>query len=93
MADDSIVGGSLQREVMKDTIVELAYNGNHSTNLPVFGDYNQAAPNAVGGTLGVQARRPIPTFGPITWVDPVGVNDYNGFWLDWSAVSAKACTF
>jgi hypothetical protein len=69
---------SIQREVMKDTIIEVAYNGNHSSRLPILGDYNQAAPNAVGGTLGVQARRPIPTFGPITWVDPVGVNHYNG---------------
>ena len=70
---------SVQREIFKDTIVELAYNGNHSSRLPILGDYNQAAPNAPGGTLGVQARRPIPTFGPITWVDPVGVSDYNGF--------------
>jgi hypothetical protein len=29
----------------------------------------------------VQARRPIPTFGAITWVDPVGINDYNGLSL------------
>jgi Carboxypeptidase regulatory-like domain/TonB dependent receptor/TonB-dependent Receptor Plug Domain len=69
---------SIQREVMKDTILELAYNGNSSSRLPILGDYNQAAPNAVGGTLGVQARRPIPTFGPITWVDPVGVSHYHG---------------
>jgi hypothetical protein len=26
----------------------------------------------------VQARRPIPGFGAITWVDPVGINDYHG---------------
>jgi hypothetical protein len=32
----------------------------------------------VGGTLGVQARRPDQAFGPITWVDPVGNNHYNG---------------
>jgi hypothetical protein len=60
-------------------VVELAYNGNHSLDLPILGDYNQASPNAPGGTLGVQARRPIPSFGPITWVDPVGNNNYNGF--------------
>jgi len=70
---------SLQREVVKNTVVELAYNGNHSSRLPIFGDYNQAAPNAPGGTLGVAARVPISNFGPITWVDPVGINDYNGF--------------
>ena len=69
---------SVQRELPKETMVELAYNGNHSLDLPILGDFNQANPNAPGGTLGVQARRPIPGFGPITWVDPVGNNSYNG---------------
>jgi hypothetical protein len=69
---------SVERQLPKDTVLEVAYNGNHSLRLPILGDYNQAAPNAVGGTLGVQARRPIPGFGPITWVDPVGNNNYNG---------------
>ncbi|HEY1239074.1 MAG TPA: TonB-dependent receptor [Bryobacteraceae bacterium] len=69
---------SVQREILKDTVVEVAYNGNHSSRLPIIGDYNQAAPNAPGGALTVQARRPIPGFGAITWVDPVGINDYNG---------------
>jgi len=47
--------------------------------LPIIADYNQANPNLPGQTLGVQARRPIQTFGPITWLDPAGDNDYNGF--------------
>jgi hypothetical protein len=41
-------------------------------------DFNQAFPNAPGGTLGVQARRPNQSFGALTWVDPVGNNNYNG---------------
>ncbi len=69
---------SVQRELGWDTFLEVAYNGNHSLNLPIIADYNQATPNAPGGTLGVQAREPIPSFGPITWVDPAGDNDYNG---------------
>jgi hypothetical protein len=69
---------SIQREVAKDTVVEVAYTGNHSMRLPIIGDWNQAAPNAPGGTLGVQSRVPDPSFGPITWVDPAGNNDYNG---------------
>jgi carboxypeptidase family protein/TonB-dependent receptor-like protein len=69
---------SVQRELPMQTVLEVAYNGNHSLRLPILGDYNQALPNAPGGTLGVQARRPIPSFGPITWVDPVGNNNYNG---------------
>lgn len=69
---------SLQREIAKNTVIEVAYNGNHSSRLPIIGDWNQATPNAPGGTLSVQARRPDQAFGAITWVDPVGVNDYNG---------------
>jgi hypothetical protein len=72
---------SLQREIRRDTVIEVAYNGNHSSRLPIIGDYNQSNPNAPGGTLSVQARRPIQSFGAITWVDPVGVNDYNGLSL------------
>ncbi len=83
---------SVQRELFRNTVVELSYNGNHSTRLPILGDYNQANVNAVtatcnplgtptvtSGCLGVQARRPIPSYGPITWVNPVGDNHYNGF--------------
>jgi hypothetical protein len=69
---------SIQRELMKDTVLELAYNGNHSLRLPIIGDYNQALPNLPGGTLGIQARRPDQSFGAITWVDPAGDNHYNG---------------
>jgi hypothetical protein len=69
---------SIQREIAKDTVLEVAYTGNHSLRLPIIGDYNQAAPNAVGGTLGVQARRPDQSFGALTWVDPAGNNNYNG---------------
>ena len=79
---------SIQRELARNTLIEVAYNGNHSTRLPILGDYNQANVNAVSATcnppaitsgcLGVQARRPISSYGPITWVDPEGDNHYNG---------------
>jgi hypothetical protein len=46
--------------------------------LPIIADYNQANPNQAGQTLGVQPRRPIQSFGPITWVDPAGQQSYNG---------------
>ena len=69
---------SLQRQLPKDTLLEVSYNGNHSLRLPIIADYNQAAPNLPGQSLGVTARVPIPTFGPITWLDPAGDNHYNG---------------
>ncbi len=69
---------SMQRQLTNNTVLEVAYNGNHSTRLPIIGDYNQANPNLPGQTLGIQARRPDQSFGAITWVDPAGSNDYNG---------------
>jgi hypothetical protein len=69
---------SLQRELPKDTVLEISYNGNHSTRLPIIADYNQAAPNQPGSTVAYTARVPIPTFGPITWLDPAGNNHYDG---------------
>src|SRR5581483_1425437 len=69
---------SIQRELFRNTVLEVGYTGTHSLRLPIIADYNQAYPNQPGQTLGVQARRPIPSFGPITWLDPAGNNNYNG---------------
>ncbi|HTS26512.1 MAG TPA: TonB-dependent receptor, partial [Bryobacteraceae bacterium] len=70
---------SVQRMLPKDTVVELAYNGNHSLRLPIIADYNEAAPYNPNAPLAYTARVPIPTFGPITWLNPAGDNHYNGF--------------
>ncbi|MGC2657784.1 MAG: TonB-dependent receptor, partial [Bryobacteraceae bacterium] len=70
---------SIQHQLTSNTVLEVAYNGNHSLRLPILGDFNQAAPNLPGQSLGVQPRRPIQTFGAITWLDPVGSNYYEGF--------------
>jgi Carboxypeptidase regulatory-like domain/TonB-dependent Receptor Plug Domain/TonB dependent receptor len=69
---------SVQRQLPMGTVLEVSYNGNHSLDLPIIADYNEATPNQAGGTLTYQQRAPIPTFGPITWVDPAGNNHYNG---------------
>jgi hypothetical protein len=69
---------AVEREVAKDTVVELTYSGNHSSRLPIVADYNQALPNLPGQTLGIQPRRPDQSFGAITWVDPAGISTYNG---------------
>ena len=69
---------SLQRQLPKNTVIDLSYNGNHSLRLPIIADYNQAYPNLPGQSLGVAARVPIPTFGPITWLLSSGNNHYNG---------------
>jgi hypothetical protein len=69
----------VQQQLFKNTILELAYNGNHSSRLPIIADYNQAYPNLSGQSLGIQARRPIQSFGAVTWVDPAGISVYHGF--------------
>jgi len=69
---------SVQNELFKNTVLELAYTGNTSARLPIVADYNQALPNQSGQNLGIQARRPIQTFGAITWFNPAGSSKYNG---------------
>ena len=81
---------SVQRELLHNTVLEAGYSGNHSTRLPIIADYNQAMPNiasatcsaiVTSGCLGVQARRPNPTYGSITWVDPAGSASYNSLFV------------
>ncbi len=69
---------SVQRELPWSTILEVGYNGTHSLRLPIIADYNEANPNPAGQTIALQQRLPIPTFGPITWLDPAGNDHYNG---------------
>ena len=69
---------SVQRQITKDTVVEVSYNGNHSLDLPILADYNQANPNVNGSSLTYLQRVPIQNYGPITWVDPAGNNHYEG---------------
>ncbi|MGH9562102.1 MAG: TonB-dependent receptor [Terracidiphilus sp.] len=56
---------SVQRQLARGTSLDVAYVGNYGVHLQTDQDYNQAVPNASGGTLSVQARRPIATFGAI----------------------------
>jgi hypothetical protein len=69
---------SIQREITRNWVVELGYTGNHSLRLPVLADFNQAAPNLPGQSLGIQPRRPNQKFGAITWVNPAGQTLYHG---------------
>ena len=69
---------SVQREIVKNWVVELGYTGSHSLRLPIISDYNEALPNLPGQSLGTQARRPNQQFGAITWVNPAGQTSYDG---------------
>jgi len=71
---------SVQREIFKDTIIDVGYVGNKSTNLITIADYNQARPLAAGETLATSpllSRRPYRAFGPITVTWPHAFANYN----------------
>jgi hypothetical protein len=53
---------TVQREIRKNLVVDVAYVGNRSNGLMILGDYNQARPNNPGENLSVDQRRPIPGF-------------------------------
>jgi hypothetical protein len=50
---------TVQREVLPNLLVDVAYIGNRSRNLVILGDYNQARPNNANEDVPLQARRPI----------------------------------
>ena len=67
----------VQREVAKNTVFTMSYVGSHGVHIWVLADLNQSAANATGGSLSVQARRPISTFTTIEESIPAGFLHYN----------------
>lgn len=67
----------VEREVAKSTVLTVSYVGEHGVHIWVLADLNQAAPNAIGGNLSVNARRPIPNFTTIEESIPSGFLSYN----------------
>src|SRR5678815_2748032 len=67
---------SVQRELFKNTVLDVAYVGNKASDLLLFANYNQATPNNAAGTLSLQSRRPISTFGDITYAFNGGFSRY-----------------
>jgi hypothetical protein len=68
---------SLQREFGPHMLVDVAYVGNKATDLLLVANYNQAAPNNAAGTIPLASRRPIPTWGDITYVFNGGRSRYD----------------
>lgn len=50
---------TIQRELPKDLVLDVAYVGNRGNGLMVLGDYNQARPNNPGENVLLAQRRPI----------------------------------
>jgi hypothetical protein len=53
---------TVQRELLHNLLVDVAYIGNRSRNLVILGDLNQARPNNAGEDVPLQSRRPIQGF-------------------------------
>ncbi len=69
---------TIQRELAKDMILDVAYVGNHSVGLWVTGDFNQAVPNLAGQSLPVKTRRPDAQFDYIDSNFSAGFAHYDG---------------
>jgi hypothetical protein len=69
---------SIQRELARDLIFDIAYVGNHSVGLWVNADLNQAVPNKTGQNLPVKTRRPNKQFDYIDANLRSGFANYNG---------------
>jgi len=72
---------SIQREIARDMIVDVAYVGNRADDLLLFANFNQATPNNAQGTIALQARRPIPQFADITYAFNGGRSRYDSLQL------------
>ncbi len=72
---------SVQREVMRNLLVDVGYIGNKSRDIMILGDYNQARPNAPTENSTLQARRPIQGFQQIQIAWAGGKGDYHALQL------------
>ncbi len=50
---------TIQQELARNLVFDIAYVGNRSNGLMILGDYNQARPNAPGQNIPLIQRRPI----------------------------------
>jgi len=69
---------SIQREITRDLVLDVAYVGNRGVKLMILGDYNQARPNNTGENLSVSARRPYQGYKDIQIAWGGGFSNYNG---------------
>jgi len=70
---------SIQQELTRGLVLDVAYVGNRSNKLVVLSDLNEARFNGPGENLTVNARRPVPGFGQIQIAHPIGFSNYNAF--------------
>jgi hypothetical protein len=62
----------VQRELLRNLLLDVSYQGSKGTHSPVAYNLNQPAP----GAGAVQSRRPYPQWANITYFDGVGASNY-----------------
>ena len=72
---------SIQRELFRNTVFDIAYVGNRGNKLILFADYNEARPQRLGENVALRARRPIPQFAAITITCPCAWSNYHALQL------------
>ena len=72
---------TIQREIAKNLLFDIAYVGNRGNGLMILGDYNQARPNRPGENTALAARRPIQGYDYIQISWGGGFSTYHG--LQW----------
>jgi hypothetical protein len=70
---------TVQREIARNLVLDVAYVGNRSNKLVILSDYNEARFNGAGENLTINARRPVTGFGQIQIAWPAGFSNYNAF--------------
>ena len=83
---------SVQREVMRNMLVDLAYVGNRADDLLLFANYNQALPNNAAGTTPLQSRRPNPAYSDITYAFNGGKSRYHALQGKWEWRASRNVT-
>jgi hypothetical protein len=68
---------NVQRQLTNAMVVEVGYQGSKGSRLPQWYNINQPTPGP-GTVAEVQARRPYPSFGNITFLDAIGQSNYHG---------------
>ncbi|HXG57328.1 MAG TPA: hypothetical protein VNJ03_18250, partial [Vicinamibacterales bacterium] len=68
---------SVQREIARNMLLDVAYVGNRADALLLLANFNQAAPNNAAGTIPLANRRPIAGFADITYAFNGGKSRYD----------------
>lgn len=77
---------SLQRQIVSDLVLSIAYVGTRSSHLPFGRDVNYPVltPTATNAGANILARRPNPLFGAVTVLDSDQDASYDGAQLTWA---------